>query len=91
MAFAGQDAAKKTMSVAVYNHYKRIHQNEVFTFGTIKGSVVGPWHFGTDLDAVPRIHTSVTLSSESRCGSGRPKDIRILRIRMRIRNTGKKS
>ncbi len=38
-----------------------------------------------------RILGSVPLSNGSGCGSGRPKKIRILRIRMRILNTGKKS
>ncbi len=43
-------------------------------------SVADPWHFSADPD--------VRLTNGSRCGSWRPKIMRILRIRIRNRNTG---
>ncbi len=53
-----------------------------YIFPEVAGSVGSVTCPGAD--PYPRIHTSVG----SGCRSGRPKNIRILRIRMRIRNTG---
>ncbi len=79
---------RKKCSLVPYKLYSQYTSDCTFTFmllhipnkSTQGSSVADPWHFSADPD--------VRLTNGSRCGSWRPKIMRILRIRIRNRNTG---
>ncbi|MDN0064738.1 ATP-dependent Clp protease ATP-binding subunit ClpX [Collinsella ihumii] len=57
----GQEEAKRAMSVAVYNHYKRVLEREADTEATDKGKALGKHAVGGDLDDVELAKSNILL------------------------------